>query len=244
MRRTSTTKVKNWTELQVRRGSRILFHVLAPELITPPEPLGVQRVLRYLGRGDALGEIGLVLQQPRSATCVAYAHSGSVVEATDIELVKVPADLFHELIKMSPQVRAEVDRMIAGRRQSDLQLAAAPIQSLSQSSRAEQLGLLQGQKLMLIDLDRCTRCGDCVQACINTHDDGHSRLFLDGPRFGKYLIPSSCRNCRDPVCMIGCPVGSIQQGDHGEVVIRDWCIGCGVCARQCPTTRSRCTTSR
>jgi len=47
-------------------------------------------------------------------------------------------------------------------------------------------------------------------------------------------VPSSCRNCRDPVCMIGCPVGSIQQGNQGEILIRDWCIGCGVCARQCP----------
>ena len=34
--------------------------------------------------------------------------------------------------------------------------------------------------------------------------------------------------------MIGCPVGSIQQGDNGEIRIREWCIGCGVCARQCP----------
>jgi CRP-like cAMP-binding protein/Fe-S-cluster-containing hydrogenase component 2 len=227
-------KVKNWTPLQFRRGTRILYHLLLPELIAPPEPVGIQRVLRYLGRGDALGEIGLALNQPRTATCVAYAHSDSTIEATNIELVRVPADLFHDLVDMSPQVKAEVQRMIAGRTASDQQTAAAPIQSLSQSSRAEELGILQGQKLMLIDLNRCTRCGDCVQACIDTHDDGHSRLFLDGPRFGDYLIPSSCRNCRDPVCMIGCPVGSIQQGDNGQVVIRDWCIGCGVCARQCP----------
>jgi Fe-S-cluster-containing hydrogenase component 2 len=34
--------------------------------------------------------------------------------------------------------------------------------------------------------------------------------------------------------MIGCPVGSIQQGDDGEIRIREWCIGCGLCANQCP----------
>jgi CRP-like cAMP-binding protein/Fe-S-cluster-containing hydrogenase component 2 len=227
-------KVKNWTPLQNRRGTRILYHLLLPEQIAPPQPAGVQRVLRYLGRGDALGEIGLALNQPRTATCVAYAHSDANIEATNIELVRVPADVFRDLVEMSPQVRTEVDRMVSRRTASDKQIGAAPIQSLSQSTRAEELGILQGQKLMLIDLNRCTRCGDCVQACVDTHHDGHTRLFLDGPRFGDYLIPSSCRNCRDPVCMIGCPVGSIQQGENGQIVIRDWCIGCGVCARQCP----------
>ena len=34
--------------------------------------------------------------------------------------------------------------------------------------------------------------------------------------------------------MIGCPVGSIQKGDQGQIVIRDWCIGCEKCAKQCP----------
>jgi Fe-S-cluster-containing hydrogenase component 2 len=34
--------------------------------------------------------------------------------------------------------------------------------------------------------------------------------------------------------MIGCPVGSINRGDDGEIIIRDWCIGCGMCADQCP----------
>jgi Fe-S-cluster-containing hydrogenase component 2 len=227
-------KVKNWTQLQNRRGTRILYNLLLPDVVSPPDPAGTQRVLRYLGRGDALGEIGLVLRQPRTATCVAYAHSDANIEATNIELVRVPADVFQELIEMSPQVRAEVDQMVSRRTASDRQVASAPIQALSQSTRAEELGILQGQKLMLIDLNRCTRCGDCVQACVDTHSDGHTRLFLDGPRFGDYLIPSSCRNCRDPVCMIGCPVGSIQQGENGQIVIRDWCIGCGVCARQCP----------
>src|SRR5437660_2902360 len=87
---------------------------------------------------------------------------------------------------------------------------------------------------MLIDLDRCTRCDECVRACVNTHDDGRSRLFLDGPRFGKYLVPTSCRSCLDPVCMIGCPVGSIHRGDNGQMIVEDWCIGCGLCSNQCP----------
>ena len=227
-------KVKSWTGLQLRRGNRVLFHILFPLSIAPIAPVGLTRVLRYLGRGNTFGEISLVLGQPRTGTCVAHAHADSDREATVVELVRVPADVFREMQRRSPHVRAEIDKLVTTRKQRDIELREAPVSDVSQSRQAEDLGLFQGQKLMLIDLDRCTRCGDCVQACIDTHEDGYSRLFLDGPRFGKYLIPSSCRLCRDPVCMIGCPVGSIQQGENGEVTIRDWCIGCGVCERQCP----------
>jgi Fe-S-cluster-containing hydrogenase component 2 len=34
--------------------------------------------------------------------------------------------------------------------------------------------------------------------------------------------------------MIGCPVGSIHKGGNGQIVIEDWCIGCEICAKQCP----------
>jgi Fe-S-cluster-containing hydrogenase component 2 len=86
----------------------------------------------------------------------------------------------------------------------------------------------------LIDLERCTRCDECVRACASTHNDGRSRLIREGPRFGNFLVPASCRQCRDPVCMIGCPVGSIHKGATNEIVIEDWCVGCGICAEQCP----------
>jgi Fe-S-cluster-containing hydrogenase component 2 len=34
--------------------------------------------------------------------------------------------------------------------------------------------------------------------------------------------------------MIGCPVGSIRRKHSLEIIIEDWCIGCGRCAEQCP----------
>jgi Fe-S-cluster-containing hydrogenase component 2/CRP-like cAMP-binding protein len=227
-------KVKAWSGLQIRRGNRVLYHLLLPGAVAPAEPIGITKVLRYVSRGETLGEMGLVLKQARSATCVAYSHYELDREATAVELVRVPGTVVTEMAAKSPRMRAEMEKITAARHKSEPSVKDSSISALSQSRRAEELGLLQGQNLMLIDLDRCTRCGDCVEACIATHDDGYSRLFLDGPRYGKYLIPSSCRRCRDPVCMIGCPVGSIQQGSDGEIQIREWCIGCSQCAEQCP----------
>ena len=56
----------------------------------------------------------------------------------------------------------------------------------------------------------------------------------DGMRFGNYLVATSCRSCTDAHCMIGCPVDSIHRGKHQQIVIEDHCIGCGLCAQNCP----------
>jgi len=92
---------------------------------------------------------------------------------------------------------------------------------------------MEAQNLLLIDLERCTRCDLCVRACADAHE-GVTRLVRDGLRFDKYLVATSCRSCRDPLCMIGCPVGSIRRRDSLEILIEDWCIGCGLCAESCP----------
>ena len=34
--------------------------------------------------------------------------------------------------------------------------------------------------------------------------------------------------------MVGCPVGSIRRRETREIIIEDWCIGCGKCAENCP----------
>jgi Fe-S-cluster-containing hydrogenase component 2 len=92
---------------------------------------------------------------------------------------------------------------------------------------------MEAQSLLVLDLEKCTRCDQCVRACADAHD-GVSRLVREGLRFDKYLVATSCRQCRDPLCMVGCPVGSIRRRNTLEVIIEDWCIGCGLCATNCP----------
>src|ERR1700720_1290622 len=88
-------------------------------------------------------------------------------------------------------------------------------------------GLMEAQSLLVLDLEKCTRCDNCVKACADAHD-GVTRLIREGLRFDKYLVATSCRQCRDPLCMVGCPVGSIRRRNSLEIIIEDWCIGCGL----------------
>jgi CRP-like cAMP-binding protein/ferredoxin len=76
-----------------------------------------------------------------------------------------------------------------------------------------------GTAAMVIDLDRCTRCDDCVRACAATHDN-NPRFLRHGPTTGRMMIANACMHCADPVCMIGCPTGAIHRESFaGQVVI-------------------------
>ncbi|MEK6237803.1 MAG: cyclic nucleotide-binding domain-containing protein [Planctomycetales bacterium] len=92
-----------------------------------------------------------------------------------------------------------------------------------------------GTATMLIDLERCTRCDDCVKACAAAHD-GNPRFVRGGPIHGSFMVAQACLHCQDPVCTIECPTGAISRRiAEGEVVINDdTCIGCGNCATNCP----------
>jgi Fe-S-cluster-containing hydrogenase component 2 len=233
---------KEWSEQDWRRYNRLLVDEALGTLIrSHRRRVGPDCVLFYCSAGDFLGELSVLGGPYRAETCLAQGHAkdvGTAKDAGPVELVRVPADALRELLDESPALRARLERKVAERRKRTQEQVRVPVWDDSRevllSEKFQQLGLIQGQRLMLIDLDRCTRCDECVRACVGTHADGRSRLFLDGPRFGRYLIPTSCRSCLDPVCMIGCPVGSIHRGDNGQMVIEDWCIGCGLCAQQCP----------
>jgi Fe-S-cluster-containing dehydrogenase component/CRP-like cAMP-binding protein len=92
-----------------------------------------------------------------------------------------------------------------------------------------------GTAAMVIDLDRCTRCDDCVRACAATHDN-NPRFLRHGPTSGRVMIANACMHCADPVCMIGCPTGAIHRNAFGgQVVINQaTCVGCQICANNCP----------
>jgi len=94
---------------------------------------------------------------------------------------------------------------------------------------------VNGSATMLINMDRCTRCDDCVRACAATHDN-NPRFLRQGPIHDNIMVARSCMHCQDPVCMIECPTGAISRElDAGEVAISDsTCIGCGACSRNCP----------
>jgi CRP-like cAMP-binding protein/Fe-S-cluster-containing dehydrogenase component len=189
--------------------------------VTEQHP-GGEMVLAYLSKGNYFGEIGLLLGGIRTATCSALDH---------VEVVRIAAEDFHAMLEGFPEIRESLQK-VADERVAENQSRYKEVTSVSLNQFLKQ-GLMDAQSLLVLDLDRCTRCDLCVQACADTHD-GVTRLIRDGLRFDNFLIATSCRQCRDPLCMIGCPVGSIRRRNSLEIIIEDWCIGCGACAESCP----------
>jgi CRP-like cAMP-binding protein/flavoprotein len=185
---------------------------------------GGDMVLRYLTRPDYFGEIGLLGGEGiRTATCTALDH---------VEAVRIKAEDFHEMLREFPDIQTRLAEVAQLRLEADAKqrqtVGALPLDDFLGQ------GLMEAQNLLVIDLERCTRCDLCVRACAEAHE-GVTRLVRDGLRYDKYLVATSCRSCRDPLCMVGCPVGSIRRHpDSLEIIIEDWCIGCGLCANQCP----------
>lgn len=239
-------KTADWWELEIRIFNRVLLESFCPNGIQKRASLlKNRRTLSYAGRGEIIGEIAALCGEDRSATCLAFTHPSSGQKAATqanlipqrVEAVRISADVLQQLRTKSSRFRLLVDEIVETRKARDQRLmkSAAHVRAGSQTKEFDDLGLAWGQSLMVIDLDRCTRCQECVKACVNAHDDGRTRLYLDGPRFqDRYLIPVTCRKCLDPVCMIGCPVGAINRGSGGEIQIADHCIGCSKCADQCP----------
>ena len=176
----------------------------------------------------------------RTATVVALDH---------VELVQVPPDEFRQIFLSSRHtVRKQIvsvayERLVPQGEQYELvgedpghPEADAELPAIRSARLREFLdqGLMNAQSLLVLDLQKCTRCDECTKACADTHG-GVTRLIREGLRFDKFLVASSCRSCNDPVCLIGCPVDAIhRRPTTNEIWIENTCIGCGKCAENCP----------
>jgi Fe-S-cluster-containing hydrogenase component 2/CRP-like cAMP-binding protein len=213
---------------------------------------GSERILTYLGPNKLLGDVALVLKlgirgllDPESARLLAAVvdesasepldarRTASAIALDDVELVRVSPETFRRLLSEFPPLRnrfvENAVQVVQRRQQRQGQNPAH-----NQTHAFVEQGLYNAKALLVIDLESCTRCDECTRACSDTHE-GITRLIRDGMRFDKFLVASSCRSCTDPYCLVGCPVDSIHRvGERLEVRIEDHCIGCGLCANNCP----------
>lgn len=181
--------------------------------------------LTYLRKGDYFGEAAILLDEP-------WPFSFSAIES--VELVKISRRDFEELLDSNPPLRDDLWRVTTDRLEQRGKAIAHPVES-AYLQMAIETGLIHGESVLMIDLNTCTGCDDCVRACAETHD-GIPRFIREGFKFRNWLVPASCYQCTDPVCMIGCPTGAITRPIGTTEVSIDpaTCIGCGNCVRRCP----------
>ena len=110
--------------------------------------------------------------------------------------------------------------------------------------------LTPGNHVLAIDLASCIRCGNCVSACEQTHDDHLPRFFWDHLRTDEDLLPevrisSSCQHCEYPLCSSNCPTDAIQADTASGAVFIDYdkCIRCGKCSPRRSTRIATCDPS-
>ena len=182
---------------------------------------GDQQVVAYRGPNEYIGEMALFQGGVREATAIT---------AGKCELIEIQYDDFRRLIAEFPRAEQAVRATIARRHEAQRTLTDDLKRRLESWG---EMGVLQNEALLVMDLDLCVKCDECVKACESLH--GESRLVRTGIQIDNYLIPSACRHCDDPKCMSACPTGAVKRRPEGEIYFEyDQCIGCGNCQIACP----------
>jgi len=216
-------------EAVIREGEPVdAFYLVRSGFVKLLQKVGEgQMVVSYLSKGMTLGEIELLTEGTPAWMYTATSVGNS-------ELVKILRDDFFATLKKFPNLEKQLWSMAVAR----IKEVGATKQNLGQSEfidTALHFGLVEGNSILMIDLNVCTRCDECVRACADTHG-GRPRFVREGDRLQNYLITRACFHCRDPLCLVGCPTGAIRRTNVGEVVAIDdkLCIGCQSCAKNCP----------
>lgn len=192
------------------------------------------RTVSYLGRGGVFGFEEIVHNYryeekiPLQSSLRALGH---------IDILRVPTSVIEKYVishlpedKYPPRIIPRSLAQSAWKKDSAGEEIATGFKEFLVDNR-----YINGTATMIINIDRCTRCDDCVRACAITHDN-NPRFIRHGKRFQNYIVANACMHCVDPICMIGCPTGAIHRDpQNGQVLINDLtCIGCATCANSCP----------
>ncbi|HEX8722404.1 MAG TPA: cyclic nucleotide-binding domain-containing protein [Pyrinomonadaceae bacterium] len=195
-----------------------------------PEDVGVD----FLGAGNCLGLEGV--ERDRH-----WGYTAVVLQRTEVLEVAMPP------LRADAALRETLLRAFSGFSLADDDVAVSSRldrRLVNATEREIATGVVDGTNLLVMDMDKCVRCGNCSMACHQVH--GQSRLLRRGihierPKdYGgvsgeKVLVPSVCMHCQDPECLTGCPTGAIGRFGNGQIDIDPkTCIGCGDCATQCP----------
>ncbi len=182
---------------------------------------GKQNILGYLVEGDCFGEIGVLTGERRSATAIAMSKT---------ELLVIPEAEFRALVNTNPLAMDEAQGLVHLRR---LDTDMAENVTFIGARLEFQADVMPNLDVLAIDESICVRCDNCVKACAAAHEDGISRLIRKGTMFEETLLPTACRFCQDPVCLL-CKSGGIKRDKDGDIYFTDSCIGCSGCAQRCP----------
>lgn len=95
-------------------------------------------------------------------------------------------------------------------------------------------------KMLLVDLSKCTGCEACIDACSSRGSGVHSeessmvRLKRDEPR--TVFVPLVCEHCAQHPCADACPEEAIKYDPGLDIFMVDdeTCTGCGQCEEACP----------
>jgi Fe-S-cluster-containing dehydrogenase component len=142
--------------------------------------------------------------------------------------------------------------------------AAQAMESAPDSARADSYRMADHWWGMMIDLDKCIGCGNCVRACSkeNHVPDGYFRTWVERYEVGEdrehpvvqspaggmngfppatredvktFYVPKICNHCVDSPCVQVCPVGATFVSPDGVVLVdADYCLGCRYCIQACP----------
>lgn len=256
-------RIYNKGEQLFEQGEEIdAFYLIKDGYIRLSQKLGGEEMIQaYVAEGHCFGQEGMI----RPAR---WEQNG--VAATWVEAIKISRGDFQDLIQSSPDTFARVltgagvigAQAAAGLGGSGVGktslLAVIPQPSAAPAAKdfgktnilairpiVEQ-GYVHAKSMLVMDMELCVRCGNCVRACETTHG-GITRLVRRGITIARrkdpkkegsrqfLQVPTSCLHCKDPECMIGCPTGAITRDLQREVFIQDpLCIGCGNCAARCP----------